>query len=45
MLRAAGLGIAMGNATPEVIAAADRVTGTNARDGVAAAIDALLDGR
>ena len=45
MLRAAGLGIAMGNATPDVIAAADRVTGTNARDGAAAAIDALLDGR
>jgi Cof subfamily protein (haloacid dehalogenase superfamily) len=45
MLRAAGVGIAMGNATAAVIAAADRVTGTNARDGAAAAIDALLDGR
>ena len=45
MLRAAGVGIAMGNAAPAVIAAADRVTATNARDGVAAAIDALLDGR
>ncbi len=45
MLRAAGVGIAMGNATPAVLAAADRVTGTNARDGAAAAIDALLDGR
>jgi Cof subfamily protein (haloacid dehalogenase superfamily) len=42
MLRAAGVGIAMGNASPAVIAAADRVTGTNARDGAAAAIDALL---
>jgi Cof subfamily protein (haloacid dehalogenase superfamily) len=42
MLRAAGVGIAMGNAAPVVIAAADRVTGTNARDGAAAAIDALL---
>jgi Cof subfamily protein (haloacid dehalogenase superfamily) len=45
MLRAAGVGIAMGNATPEVIAAADRITGTNARDGAAAAIEGLLAGR
>jgi Cof subfamily protein (haloacid dehalogenase superfamily) len=45
MLRAAGVGIAMGNAAPAVMAVADRVTGTNARDGAAAAIDALLDGR
>jgi Cof subfamily protein (haloacid dehalogenase superfamily) len=45
MLRWVGTGIAMGNATPAVIAAADRVTGTNAADGAAAAIDALLDGR
>ncbi|HTE64541.1 MAG TPA: Cof-type HAD-IIB family hydrolase [Solirubrobacteraceae bacterium] len=45
MLRAAGIGIAMGNAEPAVIAAADRVTDTNARDGAARAIDALLDGR
>jgi Cof subfamily protein (haloacid dehalogenase superfamily) len=43
MLRAAGIGIAMGNAEPAVIAAADRVTDTNARDGAARAIDALLD--
>jgi Cof subfamily protein (haloacid dehalogenase superfamily) len=42
MLRAAGVGIAMGNATPAVIAAADRVTETNGRDGAAQAIDALL---
>jgi Cof subfamily protein (haloacid dehalogenase superfamily) len=44
MLRAAGVGIAMGNATQAVIAAADRITETNARDGAARAIDALLDG-
>jgi hydroxymethylpyrimidine pyrophosphatase-like HAD family hydrolase len=45
MLRDAGVGIAMRNATPAVIAAADRVTAANDRDGVAQAIDALLDGR
>jgi hydroxymethylpyrimidine pyrophosphatase-like HAD family hydrolase len=45
MLRAAGVAIAMGNAAPDVIAVADRVTGTNARNGAAAAIDALLDAR
>lgn len=44
MVRAVGIGIAMGNATPAVIAAADRVTDTNARDGAARAIDALLSG-
>jgi hypothetical protein len=43
MLRAVGVGIAMGNAAPAVRAAADRVTETNGRDGVALAIDALLD--
>ena len=42
MLRLAGIGIAMGNASPAVIAVADRITDTNARDGVAHAIDALL---
>ena len=44
MVRAVGIRIAMGNATPAVIAAADRVTDTNARDGAARAIDALLSG-
>ena len=44
MLRFAGVGIAMGNAIPAVIAVADRVTDTNARNGVAGAIDALLAG-
>jgi Cof subfamily protein (haloacid dehalogenase superfamily) len=42
MLRAAGIGIAMGNASPAVVAAADRVTDANDRDGAARAIEALL---
>src|SRR5205823_5465355 len=41
MLRLVGLGIAMGNASPEVQAAADWVTDTNDQDGVAAAIARL----
>lgn len=39
MLRAAGLGIAMGNATPDVKAAADAVTLSNNENGIAAAIE------
>jgi hydroxymethylpyrimidine pyrophosphatase-like HAD family hydrolase len=35
MIRAAGLGLAMGNAKPEVQAAADRVIGSNRDDGLA----------
>ena len=42
MLRFAGLGVAMGNAEPEAVAAADRVTLTNNEDGVAAVIETLL---
>ena len=42
MLRAAGIAIAMGNAVDSVRAVADRTTETNARDGVARAIDELL---
>ena len=38
-LRAAGLGVAMGNAPEEVLAAADAVTGTNLQDGAAQAIE------
>lgn len=38
MLRAAGLGVAMGNAIPEAVAAADVQTDTNNRDGVAKAL-------
>jgi Cof subfamily protein (haloacid dehalogenase superfamily) len=39
MLRAAGLGVAMGNAPDEVKAAADAVTDTNNADGLAKAIE------
>ena len=42
MLRWAGLGHAMENAHPDVLAAADHVVGHHARDGVALAIEALL---
>lgn len=39
MLRAAGLGVAMGNAAEAVRAAADRVTKTNNEDGIAYALE------
>ncbi|HEX4788207.1 MAG TPA: HAD family hydrolase [Actinospica sp.] len=42
MLRWAGLGHAVANAHPEVLAAADHVVGHHAADGVALAIEALL---
>jgi Cof subfamily protein (haloacid dehalogenase superfamily) len=42
MLRWAGLGHAVANAHPQVLAVADRVIGHHAEDGVAAAIEALL---
>jgi Cof subfamily protein (haloacid dehalogenase superfamily) len=42
MLRFAGLGIAMGNATAEVQAAADVVTGSNAEDGLVQAIERFV---
>ena len=45
MLRAAGVGVAMGNAADAVKAAADRVTLTNNEDGIAAALEALLGGQ
>lgn len=41
MLRLAGIGVAMANAVPEVIAEADFVTLSNEEDGVAAAIEKL----
>ncbi len=41
MLRGAGLGVAMGNARPEAKAAAKRVIGSNADDGLAAFLDEL----
>lgn len=43
MIAGSGLGVAMGNARPEAIAAADRVIGRNDQDGLAAFIEELLD--
>lgn len=42
MIEQAGLGVAMGNATPDIIAAADYVTLDNNHDGVAAAIEKFV---
>lgn len=42
MIEAAGIGIAMGNAQPEVKAAADWIAPTHDEDGLAAAVDWLL---
>ncbi|MBO7653363.1 MAG: HAD hydrolase family protein, partial [Kiritimatiellae bacterium] len=39
MIRAAGLGVAMANAHPDVLAVADAVTASNDEDGVAKAIE------
>lgn len=44
MFRVAGASVAMGQASPDVHAAATWVTGTNAEAGVGRAIEALLDG-
>ena len=44
MLRWAGLGIAMGNAAPDVRAAVEHVTAANGDDGVAAAIERYVLG-
>ena len=44
MIEAAGVGIAMGNAQPEVKAAADLIAPTHDEDGLAAVVDFLLDG-
>ncbi|WP_262360921.1 Cof-type HAD-IIB family hydrolase [Gorillibacterium timonense] len=44
MIRAAGLGIAMGNAQEEVKAAADYITALNTEDGVARAIEKFVFG-
>jgi hydroxymethylpyrimidine pyrophosphatase-like HAD family hydrolase len=46
LLRWAGLGVAMGNATPAAKAAADTITSSNRRDGVAEALQRwVLDDR
>ncbi|MBS1675199.1 MAG: HAD family phosphatase [Actinobacteria bacterium] len=42
MLRWAGRGVAMANAEPEALAAADEVTASNAEDGVALVLERLL---
>ncbi|HEU5139060.1 MAG TPA: Cof-type HAD-IIB family hydrolase [Bacillales bacterium] len=44
LIRAAGLGVAMGNAVEEVKEAADRMTASNNQDGVAEAIQRYLFG-
>lgn len=44
MVRDSGLGVAMANAEPEVLAAAKAVTLSNDEDGVAASVEALLRG-
>jgi hydroxymethylpyrimidine pyrophosphatase-like HAD family hydrolase len=45
MIRGAGLGIAMGNAVPGVKRLAARETATNDEDGVAQAVEMILEGR
>ncbi len=42
MLKNAGLGVAMGHASPDVLAAADLVTGNHDEDGVATLVDDVL---
>lgn len=44
MVQAAGLGIAMGNARAELLAAADRVVGTHDGSGIADVVDLVLAG-
>ena len=43
MLRAAGLGVAMGNAHPQAIAAAKRVIGSHAEDGLAIFLEEMVE--
>lgn len=43
MIRHAGLGVAMGNARPEVLAVAKRVIGSNADEGLATFLEELVD--
>ena len=42
MLRGAGLGVAMGHASADVLASADLVTGSDDEDGVALLIEDIL---
>lgn len=43
MIRHAGLGVAMGNARPEVLAAANRVIGANTDEGLAAFLEEIVE--
>ena len=43
MIAQAGLGVAMGNARPEVLAIAKRVIGTNADEGLAEFLEELVE--
>ena len=43
MIRAAGLGVAMGNALPEVKAAADRIAPTHDENGLVQVVEWLLE--
>jgi hypothetical protein len=43
MIRAAGLGVAMGNALPAVKAAADRIAPGHDEDGLVAVVEWLLE--
>jgi Cof subfamily protein (haloacid dehalogenase superfamily) len=45
MIRGAGLGVAMGNALPEVKAAADRIAPGHDSDGLVTVVEWLLEGR
>jgi Cof subfamily protein (haloacid dehalogenase superfamily) len=45
MIQHSGLGVAMGNARPELKAAANRVIGKNTEDGLAQFLEELLDGK
>ena len=45
LLQWAGVGVAMGNATPAAKAAADVITSSNLRDGVAEALEQWVLGR
>ncbi len=45
MLAMSGIGVAMGDAEPEVLAVADRITGTADEDGVAQVLEELMAGR
>ena len=42
MVAEAGLGVAMANAVPEVMAVADRITASNTEDGVAVVLEEFV---